>query len=90
MKKKDIYVTNKPLSEAREQWNQALQKIDFYDRDAVETIRVDDSIGRLTAEPVVALQSSPPYNGAVWNVRINSAANGSHGLYREASMNLRF
>ena len=45
MKKKDIYVTNKPLSEAREQWNQALQKIDFYDRDAVETIRVDDSIG---------------------------------------------
>ncbi len=64
MKKKDIYVTNKPLSEAREQWNQALQKIDFYDRDAVETIRVDDSIGRLTAEPVVALQSSPPYNGA--------------------------
>ncbi len=64
MSKKDIYLKNKPLSEAKQQWYQALQSIGFFDYETVETIPVDDSIDRLTAEPVVARKSSPAYNGA--------------------------
>ncbi|TKB25965.1 molybdopterin biosynthesis protein [Desulfopila sp. IMCC35006] len=64
MNQRNIYLTNKPLSEAKEAWQAALQRHGFYDRDPLETIEVDDSLGRITAEPVFALRSSPSYNAA--------------------------
>jgi len=59
-----IYVSNKPLDEAKRIWRQALIATNFLGRSPVELIRVDDSLGRLTAEPVFAVSSSPSYNAA--------------------------
>ncbi len=64
MNKRNIYVSNKPLSEAKELWQAALKQHGFYSRDPFETIEVDNSLGRITAEPVFALRSSPSYNAA--------------------------
>jgi putative molybdopterin biosynthesis protein len=64
MSKRNIYVSNKPLSAAKELWQESLKKHGFYTRDPLETIAVDDSLGRITAEPVFALRSSPSYNAA--------------------------
>jgi len=62
--KKTIYVANKPLEEAKRLWWQALAENHFFDRSFVQTVMVDDSLGRITAEPVFALNSSPSYNAA--------------------------
>ncbi len=64
MSKRNVYLSNKPLSEAKEIWQAALKQHGFYSRDPLETIDVDDSRGRITAEPVFALRSSPSYNAA--------------------------
>lgn len=64
MSKRDVYLSNKPLSEAKKLWQTALQQHGFYSRDSLETIEVDDSLGRITAEPVFALRSSPSYNAS--------------------------
>ncbi len=59
-----IYVYNKPLDEAKRIWHQALSENDFFDRHPVESIAVDDCLGKITAEPVFAGTSSPSYNAA--------------------------
>jgi putative molybdopterin biosynthesis protein len=64
MSKRSIYVSNKPLSEAKELWQAALLEHGFYTRERLETIDVDDSLGKITAEPVFARRSSPSYNAA--------------------------
>jgi putative molybdopterin biosynthesis protein len=64
MNKRDIYISNKPLAEARKLWNNALTTHGFFARQTKEAIRVDDSLGRITAEPVFARRSSPSYNAA--------------------------
>jgi putative molybdopterin biosynthesis protein len=64
MSKRNVYLSNKPLSEAKKLWQTALHQHGFYSRDPLETIEVDDSLGRITAEPVFALRSSPSYNAA--------------------------
>ncbi|MDK9707350.1 MAG: molybdopterin biosynthesis protein [Desulforhopalus sp.] len=64
MNQRDIYIKNKPLAEAKKLWHAALERSGFYQRRPQETIRVDDSLGRTTAEPVFALRSSPSYNAA--------------------------
>jgi putative molybdopterin biosynthesis protein len=64
MSKRNVYLSNKPLSEAKQVWQTALHQHGFYSRDPLETIEVDDSLGRITAEPVFALRSSPSYNAA--------------------------
>lgn len=64
MSKRNVYLSNKPLSEAKELWQAALEQHGFYSRDPLETIEVDDSLGRITAEPVFAMRSSPSYNAA--------------------------
>jgi putative molybdopterin biosynthesis protein len=64
MSRHNIYVSNKPLSEAKELWQAALQEHGFYTRERQEIIDVDDSLGRITAEPVFARRSSPSYNAA--------------------------
>ncbi|MBM9602627.1 molybdopterin biosynthesis protein [Desulfopila inferna] len=64
MSARNIYLTNKPLSEARELWNAALGRHRFFDNAPTESINVDNSLGRLTAEAVFAGNSSPSYNAA--------------------------
>lgn len=63
MNKRDIYVTNKPLAEAKKLWWEALKSSAFL-RSNIETIAVDESLGRITAGPVFAKRSSPSYNAA--------------------------
>ncbi len=64
MSERNVYLSNKPLSEARKLWQECLIKHRFYSRNPVEGIAVDDSLGRITAEPVFAQRSSPSYNAA--------------------------
>ena len=64
MSTRNVYVSNKPLQEARQLWLSALQEHGFFTNNTVEEIAVDDSLGRLTAEPVIARRSSPSYNAA--------------------------
>ncbi|KGO34533.1 MAG: molybdopterin biosynthesis protein [Desulfoprunum sp.] len=62
--KRNIYLDNKPLDEARAIWHQALTDAGFFDRRPEEKIAVDDCLGRILARPVSALRSSPSYNAA--------------------------
>lgn len=59
--KRNLYLTTKPVDEAREIYMEALG-------DAAaphtETIRVVDALGRVTSEAVYAIYSSPLYNSA--------------------------
>jgi putative molybdopterin biosynthesis protein len=64
MSTRNVYVSNKPLKEAKQLWFSALQEHGFFTSNTVEEIAVDDSLGRLTAEPVIARRSSPSYNAA--------------------------
>ncbi len=64
MSKRNIYVKNTPLSEARKKWSETLTKHNFTNNAPNTTIAVDDSLGMLTAEPVFARHSSPSYNAA--------------------------
>jgi putative molybdopterin biosynthesis protein len=60
---RNIYINNMPLSEALERWNKATASLAFHAK-RVDKIPVDDSLNRITAEPVFALHSSPFYNAA--------------------------
>ena len=64
MNQKDIYVKNMPLGEAREKWQDALQKINFFDSAKVRELAVEDALGQVTGSPVFAAHSSPAYNAA--------------------------
>ncbi len=64
MKKRNLYVGNIPLAEARCRWFDALTADGCLGPLVPETVAVDDSLGRITAEPVFAVSSSPFYNGA--------------------------
>ena len=64
MKKRDIYLSNTPLVEARKLWRQALINCGFIGKCPKEIIPVDNSCGRIVAEPVFARRSSPSYNAA--------------------------
>jgi len=64
MNQKNIYVKNMPLGEAKEKWQDALQKISFFDSAHVTKISVEDALGQVTGAPVFAAHSSPAYNAA--------------------------
>ncbi len=65
MKKRNIFVKNHPLAEAKKLWRQALAKIGFgSSTTALQSIPVDESLGFRLAEPVFAIHSSPSYNAA--------------------------
>jgi len=61
---KNIFVKNMPLAEAREKWQQALAKINFYNGAAVTELAVEKALGQVTGKPVFAAHSSPIYNAA--------------------------
>jgi putative molybdopterin biosynthesis protein len=64
MNKRNVYLPNMPLAEAKKLWWQALTEGGFFTSKPTEEIAVDLSLGRITAEPVFARRSSPSYNGA--------------------------
>ncbi len=61
---RSIYISNKPLDEARRIWHQALAEHSFFNRHQSESVAVDDCLGRITSEPVFAKNSSPSYNAS--------------------------
>ena len=74
MSKRNVYLSNKPLSEAKKLWHDALLQHGFYRKNLVEFIAVDDSLNRTTAKPVFAKRSSPSYNAAAMDgVAVNFA-----------------
>jgi putative molybdopterin biosynthesis protein len=64
MSKRNIFVENTPLAVARNRWQDALAAHGLLNPLPVEGISVDDALGRITAAPVYAPNSSPFYNGA--------------------------
>jgi putative molybdopterin biosynthesis protein len=64
MSKRNIYVKNTPLAEARQKWSEALKQRGFFSTSLSETVSVDNCLGRVTSEPVFALRSSPAHNAA--------------------------
>ncbi len=64
MSKKNIYVSNTPLQDAKQRWYTTLKEHGFAHSAKSREAAVDDSLGLLTAEPVYARDSSPSYNAA--------------------------
>jgi len=64
MSKRNIYIDNMDLDEALALWEHKLSEAGCLNTKASETIPVDESLGRITAEPVFAHLSSPFYNAA--------------------------
>ncbi len=60
----NVYLSNMPLDEAKKLWKSALEQKGFFSKNSIEVISVDDSLYRITAEPVFARRSSPSYNAA--------------------------
>lgn len=63
MTKRNIFLPNTPLAEAKQRWRDALQECGFIAQ-STRTVTVDDSLGQITALPVFARRSSPAHNAA--------------------------
>jgi len=61
--RKGIYREITPLDKALQAWQEALEKSNITLMPA-ETVKVDESLGRVTAEPVFATVSSPYYHSS--------------------------
>ena len=61
---RNIYIDNMDLEEALQLWDRKLSEAGCLKPPETETIPVDESLGRITAEPVFARLSSPFYNGS--------------------------
>ncbi|MCR4429685.1 MAG: molybdopterin biosynthesis protein [Tepidanaerobacteraceae bacterium] len=64
MKKRDVYLDNMPLDEAKKIFFETLQSAGALTPRSPETIDVRRALGRITAEPVFAKISSPHYHAA--------------------------
>jgi putative molybdopterin biosynthesis protein len=62
--KRQVYPDSTPLSEALSLWRNRLASIGADRPFAGETISADESLGRISAQPVTARISSPTYHGA--------------------------
>ena len=74
--KRNLYLTTTPVEEAREIYMKALGEAAA---PRIETVRVTDALGRVTAEAVYARYSSPLYNSAAMDgiAVISSATEGA-------------
>lgn len=64
MRKRKIYIENIPLSEALDRWWERLREEGLNKPLSGEKIPVEDSLGKVTAEAVVAKLSSPFYHAS--------------------------
>jgi len=62
--KREIYLETTPLNEAIEKWIKRLDAEGFFKPLGHETVRVADSLGRITSELVIAKLSSPFYHSS--------------------------
>ncbi len=74
--KRNLYLTTTPVEEAREIYMKALGEAAA---PRIETVRVTDALGRVTAEAVYARYSSPLYNSAAMDgiAVVSSATEGA-------------
>lgn len=64
MRSNRAYLNCQTRQQAQDLWSQSLSDVSFFNNLPVETIEVDDSLGRVTAYSVYARQSAPHYNSA--------------------------
>jgi putative molybdopterin biosynthesis protein len=76
MTERDVYLHDIPLEDARARMRQALQEAGLWRALEAEDVRLEDALGRVTAEPVWAGLSSPNFH---------SAAMDGYALRAEAS-----
>lgn len=62
MKKRDVYISNTPLEQAKKQYWERIRRLSIFR--AKEIIQTQEGLGRLSAAPVFAEQSNPHYNAA--------------------------
>ncbi|NIM05969.1 MAG: molybdopterin biosynthesis protein, partial [Armatimonadetes bacterium] len=62
--KREFYLHAIPLEEAQARWEKLWQECGLSERLAVETVPVDEALGRITARPAFAAISSPHYHAA--------------------------
>ena len=62
--KREIYLETTPLNEALEKWLKRLEAEGSLKPFSGEKVQVKDSLGRITAEPVIAKLSSPFYHSS--------------------------
>jgi putative molybdopterin biosynthesis protein len=62
--KKNIYLESTPLEKALDVWQKSLQREGLLKPLAPESVQVTDSLGRVTAEALIAKISSPFYHAA--------------------------
>jgi putative molybdopterin biosynthesis protein len=58
------YISDRPVAEARAAWADACAAAGCPERLEAVTVGLADAVGRVTAEPVWATRSSPPYDAA--------------------------
>ncbi len=61
---KEIYLESTPLKEALSVWLSRIESSGFFKALKEETIKVIDSLGRVTAEPIIAKISAPFYHSS--------------------------
>jgi len=62
--KRDVYLEDKPLEEALREYIAHLEKLGTLQPGAPESIPTEDAVGRVTAAPIYARNSSPHYHAA--------------------------
>ncbi len=62
--KRDVYLDDKPWEEALDEYIQYLTETGALNHGRPETVRTEDALGRVTAMPVYALNSSPHYHAS--------------------------
>lgn len=74
---RDIYIENKPLEEAAGLFLDALAQCGFFRLDSI-SVPVNESLGRITSQPVMARRSSPHYVAAAMD-GIATVAEATYG-----------
>jgi len=90
---RNIYIDNMDLEEALQLWERKLSEAGCLKPLEPETIPVDESLGRITAEPVFARLSSPFYNGAAMDgiaVRFQDSSSASETNPVQLSLHSQF
>jgi putative molybdopterin biosynthesis protein len=90
---RNIYIDNMDLEEALHLWEHKLSEAGCLKPLEAETIPVDESLGRITAEPVFARLSSPFYNGAAMDgiaVRFQDTSGASETNPVQLSLHSQF
>jgi putative molybdopterin biosynthesis protein len=90
---RNIYIDNMDLEEALHLWEHKLSEAGCLKPLEAETIPVDESLGRITAEPVFARLSSPFYNGAAMDgiaVRFQDTSRASETNPVQLSLHTQF